>query len=77
MFSVFASFTGQDDPIIKMFDVGLAAAVLIDALVVRGRSNWWVPGWLDRWLPHVDLESLPEDGDPAPLRTRAPEPAGT
>jgi hypothetical protein len=47
--------------------VGLAVAVLIDATLVRmvlvpatmslaGRANWWLPGWLDRLLPHLDLE---------------------
>ena len=52
---------------IKMFGLGLAAAVLIDATLVRmvlvpatmgllGDANWWLPGWLDRTLPHVDLE---------------------
>ncbi|WP_148615931.1 MMPL family transporter [Nocardioides rubriscoriae] len=67
MFSVFISFTGQDDPVIKMFGLGLGAAVLIDALIVRGllvpglmvllgRSNWWFPAWLDRITPHLDLE---------------------
>ena len=54
MFSVFLSFAGQDDPVIKMFGVGLALAVLLDAVVVRGflvpglmvllgRSSWWLP----------------------------------
>jgi len=72
MFSVFVSFAGQDDPVIKMFGVGLSAAVLLDAVVVRGvlvpglmvllgRSNWWFPSWLDRVVPRVELEGpLPE-----------------
>jgi putative drug exporter of the RND superfamily len=74
MISVFAAFVLGEDPVIKMFGVGLAAAVLIDATVVRivlvpatmkllGDWNWWLPGWLDRLLPNLDVEggtSLPE-----------------
>jgi RND superfamily putative drug exporter len=67
MISVFASFVLGDDPIIKMFGVGLAVAVLLDATVVRmvlvpatmallDRANWWLPRWLDRLLPNVDVE---------------------
>ncbi len=70
MISVFASFILADDPIGKMFGVGLAAAVFLDATLVRmvlvpstmsllGRANWWVPAWLDRILPHLDLEGGP------------------
>jgi putative drug exporter of the RND superfamily len=47
--------------------VGLASAVLLDAVIVRavlvpsvmlllGRANWWLPGWLDRLLPHLNVE---------------------
>jgi putative drug exporter of the RND superfamily len=67
MISVFASFVLGDEPTIKMFGVGLASAVLLDATVVRmlivpaamtlfGRSAWWLPRWLDRLLPHIDVE---------------------
>ncbi|WP_028568978.1 MMPL family transporter [Salinispora tropica] len=70
MFSVFVSFAGQDNPLIKMFGVGLGVAVLLDAVVVRGflvpgimvllgRANWWFPRWLDRLMPRVDLEASP------------------
>jgi RND superfamily putative drug exporter len=31
-----------------------------------GRANWWLPGWLDRILPHLDLESTPSRPAPAP-----------
>jgi RND superfamily putative drug exporter len=52
---------------VKMFGLGLAVAVLVDATIVRmilvpatmalmGSANWWVPKWLDRILPHLDLE---------------------
>jgi RND superfamily putative drug exporter len=64
------------------FGIGLAAAVALDAFVLRtvlvpavmhlfGRANWWLPGWLDRRLPHLAIEP-PEDEPPA----RPPEPAG-
>jgi RND superfamily putative drug exporter len=67
MFSVFASFVGGDDTDIKMFGLGLAVAVLLDATVIRlllvpatmqllGRANWWLPGPLDRVLPDLDIE---------------------
>jgi RND superfamily putative drug exporter len=67
MISVFGAFVLGDDPIGKLFGVGMAVAVLLDATLVRmvlvpatmslvGRANWWLPGWLDRLLPHLDLE---------------------
>jgi RND superfamily putative drug exporter len=68
MMSVFGAFIFQADPIAKMFGLGLATAVLIDATLVRmvlvpatmsllGDRNWWLPAWLDRILPTVDIES--------------------
>ena len=67
MISVFGSFILGDEPTIKMFGLGLGVAVFIDATVVRmvlvpaamrllGDRNWWLPGWLDRLLPHLDVE---------------------
>ena len=67
MISVFAGFVIGDDVVVKMFGVGLATAVLLDATVVRmvlvpatmallGNANWWLPGWLERALPHLDIE---------------------
>jgi len=95
MISVFAAFVLGDDPIIKMFGLGLATAVFIDATIVRivlvpatmkllGDWNWWLPGWLDRRLPNLDVEGgtgLPEPeyepgrGPTAPVPDRVPEPA--
>ena len=81
MISVFAAFVLGDDPIIKMFGLGLATAVFIDATIVRivlvpatmrllGDWNWWLPGWLDRLLPNLDVEGgvgLPEpEQEPGP-----------
>jgi putative drug exporter of the RND superfamily len=70
MISVFGAFVLTDDPNGKLFGVGLAVAVLLDATLIRmvlvpatmtlvGRANWWLPGWLDRILPHLDLEGAP------------------
>jgi RND superfamily putative drug exporter len=67
MISVFGAFALGDDPLVKMFGIGLATAVFIDATIVRvvlvpatmrllGDWNWWLPGWLDRILPNLDLE---------------------
>ncbi|MCL1601718.1 MAG: MMPL family transporter [Actinomycetia bacterium] len=75
MIAVFLGFVLGDDPTIKMFGLGLAVAILIDATVVRmilvpasmklmGNANWWIPRWLDRILPTIDIEG--EAGLPAP-----------
>ncbi len=67
MVVVFGSFVFEDDRIIKLFGLGLAMAVLIDATLVRmllvpstmqllGARNWWLPGWLDRLLPNLNVE---------------------
>jgi RND superfamily putative drug exporter len=67
MTSVFAAFMLQDDPIIKSMGFALAIAVLIDAFIIRmtlipalmylmGEKAWWLPKWLDRLLPDVDVE---------------------
>ncbi|MFE2442393.1 MMPL family transporter [Streptomyces sp. NPDC059426] len=67
MIAVFAGFVGESDSMIKMIGFGLACAVLFDAFVVRmaivpavlallGDRAWWLPKWLDRLLPNVDVE---------------------
>ncbi|MEU0402121.1 MMPL family transporter [Streptomyces sp. NPDC006197] len=67
MIGVFSGFIGMDDQMVKMIGFGLAAAVLFDAFVVRmaivpavlallGHKAWWLPKWLDRILPNVDVE---------------------
>lgn len=71
MITVFLSFVLGDERIIKIFGVGLASAVLIDATVVRmilvpslmelfGDANWWLPRWLDRLLPSLHIEAAEE-----------------
>ncbi|MGW2641294.1 MMPL family transporter, partial [Streptomyces sp. NPDC001348] len=81
MIAVFAGFIGESDSMIKMIGFGLASAVLFDAFVVRmaivpavlallGDRAWWLPRWLDRVLPRVDVEgealSRGAEADPAP-----------
>jgi putative drug exporter of the RND superfamily len=67
MTSVFAAFMLQDDAIIKSMGFALAAAIIFDAFIVRmvlipallylmGEKAWWLPRWLDRLLPNVDVE---------------------
>ncbi len=67
MISVFAAFMLVDEPIIKSMGFALAVAVFFDAYVVRmalmpalmylmGEKAWWLPAWLDRILPRVDVE---------------------
>ena len=75
MISVFLGFALGDDPATKMFGLGLATAIFIDATVVRlvlvpaamtllGDANWWMPRWLDRLLPAIDIEG--RAGSPMP-----------
>ena len=75
MVAVFTSFVIPDNAVVKMFGVGLATAVLVDATIVRcilvpslmvlaAKWTWWLPGWLDRALPQLHIE-----GDPAQLES--------
>ena len=80
MVCVFASFVLDGDPIVKQFGVGLAVAIAIDATIVRcllvpavmtlmGRAAWWMPAWLARRLPRIDIEGEHAlDPPPAPAR---------
>ncbi|RZS91022.1 RND superfamily putative drug exporter [Motilibacter rhizosphaerae] len=71
MICVFVSFVFGGQRVIAEFGVGLASAVLIDAFVIRtvlvpavmhlfGTSNWYLPAWLDRRLPHLSVEPADE-----------------
>ncbi|HSO95481.1 MAG TPA: MMPL family transporter [Acidimicrobiia bacterium] len=84
MISVFLGFVASPEPTVKMFGLGLAVAVLVDATVVRlvlvpatmellGDANWWLPGWLDRILPHIEIE---EGDPPAPVPQPVPAAPG-
>ncbi|HET9154016.1 MAG TPA: MMPL family transporter [Solirubrobacterales bacterium] len=75
MVTVFASFMIGEDRIIKLFGLGLASAVFIDAVIIRsvlvpaimqllGRRAWYFPAGLDRLLPRLHVE--PAEGDPSP-----------
>ena len=88
MISVFAAFMLGDNPLIKMAGFGMAFAVFIDATVVRmvlvpatmellGDRNWWLPGWLDRLLPNINIEGeqgLPEPEYESPVAQPVEEP---
>ncbi|MCX6434299.1 MAG: MMPL family transporter [Actinobacteria bacterium] len=83
MSSVFLAFVPSPESTIKLFGISLASAVIIDAFIVRlvlvpslmsmfGKANWWLPGWLDRILPKVHIESgedeiADDDVDVAPV----------
>ena len=67
MVCVFAAFVLAPDRQLKLFGMGMAVAVFLDATVVRmllvpatmellGDRNWWIPKWLDRVLPKIDVE---------------------
>jgi len=67
MIAVFLAFVLSTDRTIKMIGLGMATAIFVDAVVVRtilvpaimhtfGRANWCLPEWLDRRLPHLDIE---------------------
>ncbi|MGW4889748.1 MMPL family transporter [Streptomyces murinus] len=67
MIAVFSGFIGSSESMVKMIGFGLATAVFFDAFIVRmaivpavlallGKRAWWLPKWLDRILPNVDVE---------------------
>jgi RND superfamily putative drug exporter len=71
MVLVFSAFILSGQQVIGEIGIGLAAAVLLDAFLLRtllvpavmhlsGRANWWLPGWLDRILPHLSIEPANE-----------------
>ncbi|MBE1533754.1 MMPL family transporter [Actinomadura algeriensis] len=88
MIAVFGGFVFAHDPIIKSIGFALAVGVFIDAFVVRmtlvpavmsllGRGAWWLPRWLDRAMPNLDIEGEKLRGDlPAPVPESEPEYSG-
>jgi RND superfamily putative drug exporter len=83
MIAVFLAFVPNPIPTVKMIGLGMAVAVLIDATIVRmvlvpstmelaGKANWWLPKWLDRILPHINVEGAPHPR--AETRAESPEP---
>jgi len=87
MTAVFLGFATDPDPIIKIFGIGLGAAIMIDVLVVRmvvapavmtllGDRAWWFPAWLDRLLPRIELEGDESEKPSAHGRRRPALPSG-
>jgi putative drug exporter of the RND superfamily len=85
MILVFASFALGPSVIIKQFGLGLAAAIIIDAFIVRtllvpslmhlfGNANWWLPGWLDRIIPQLNVEGAETDAV-EPVQVTAADPS--
>ena len=77
MVVVFLAFLASPDVFLKLFGVGLASAIFLDATLVRmvlvpavmqllGPRNWWIPDWLERILPRIETEA------PAPRRAEGP-----
>ncbi len=79
MITVFASFMLGEERIVKLFGLGLASAVLVDAVIIRsvlvpaimqlfGRAAWWMPEWLSKTLPNLAVEphETHPDGTPKP-----------
>ena len=78
MVVVFLAFLAAPDVFLKLFGIGLASAIFLDATLVRmvlvpavmqllGDRNWWIPGWLERMLPSLDVERV----SAAPAESRA------
>jgi RND superfamily putative drug exporter len=67
MVAVFLALAVGDEIFLTLLGLGMATAIFLDATVVRmllvpalmqlfGRANWWIPRWLDRWLPRLAVE---------------------
>jgi RND superfamily putative drug exporter len=80
MISVFVTFSLNPSVVVKMLALGMAVAVFIDATIVRmvavpatmelmGKGNWWLPHWLDRMLPHINVDAP----NPPPATDSAPD----
>jgi putative drug exporter of the RND superfamily len=77
MICVFLAFVFGGQRVIAEFGIGLSAAIAIDAFIIRtilvpsamqllGKANWWLPGWLDRILPHLSVDPPEEPGAAVP-----------
>ncbi|HEX5893957.1 MAG TPA: MMPL family transporter [Solirubrobacterales bacterium] len=73
MVVVFLAFLAAPDTFLKLFGIGLAAAIFLDATVIRlvlvpavmqllGKYNWWIPDWLEQLLPRLDVERVAVGG---------------
>ncbi|MCW3057670.1 MAG: hypothetical protein JWO21_1639 [Solirubrobacterales bacterium] len=83
MVVVFFAFTFTTDRTIQLIGLGMATAILLDALIIRtvlvpaimhslGKANWYFPGWLERRLPRLEIEGAAEPAvdTPSPSRKR-------
>jgi RND superfamily putative drug exporter len=77
MVVVFLAFLAAPDVFLKLFGIGLASAIFLDATIVRmvlvpavmqllGKWNWWIPNWLERALPRLDVERVAPAGAEGP-----------
>ena len=87
MISVFAAFMLLDEPFIRTMGFALAVAILLDAFIVRmtlvpatmyllGNTAWWFPRWMDKILPHLDIEGEALEDDKEKLLARTEKQAG-
>jgi len=85
MVVVFGSFLLENMRVIKLMGTGLATAILIDATIVRmllvpatmellGDRNWWLPRWLDKLLPTIDVEGHADADDDDGVEHKDPDP---
>jgi RND superfamily putative drug exporter len=85
MVVVFGSFMLENDRVLKLMGLGLATAIFLDATIVRmvlvpatmellGDKNWWLPRWLDRILPTLDVEGTPAEDAEQPSASDQPTP---
>ncbi|MBO3746663.1 MMPL family transporter [Streptosporangiaceae bacterium NEAU-GS5] len=88
MVAVFTAFIAYPDPLVKVFGVGLAVAIIVDATLIRGflvpatmvllgRLNWWLPRRLDRILPDLAIEGHVEDREKIAIQKIAKSDQGT
>jgi putative drug exporter of the RND superfamily len=82
MVFVFASFLLGDERVVKLFGLGLASAVLVDAVIIRsilvpaimqlfGKAAWWMPDWLAKILPNLAVEPSGSHGDKPTVATES------
>jgi len=87
MVFVFGSFMLESDRVLKLMGTGLAVAIFLDATIVRmllvpatmellGDRNWWLPRWLDRILPTIDVEGHADSSPAAELVDDDDDPSG-
>jgi len=85
MVAVFGAFVPSDQVFLKLIGLGMATAIFLDATVVRmvlvpasmqllGERNWWLPHWLDRVLPNLDVDPPAHVTAPAETNEPAAEP---